>query len=62
MHKEDISVQLYTTRKFQPYAPILNFIREQGLINLELFGLLRKFFRKMFVSFAILLSLVFIFF
>ena len=39
MHKKDISVQLYTTRKFQPYAPILNFIREQGLINLELFGL-----------------------
>jgi len=39
MHKEDISVQLYTTRKFQPYAPIFNFIREQGLINLELFGL-----------------------
>ena len=39
IHKEDISVQLYTTRKFQPYAPILNFIREQGLINLELFGL-----------------------
>ena len=39
MHKEDISVQLYTTRKFQPYAPILSFIREQGLINLELFGL-----------------------
>lgn len=39
MNKEDISVQLYTTRKFQPYAPILNFIREQGLVNLELFGL-----------------------
>ena len=39
MNKEDISVQLYTTRKFQPYAPILNFIKEQGLVNLELFGL-----------------------
>ena len=39
MNKEDISVQLYTTRKFQPYAPILNFIEEQGLVNLELFGL-----------------------
>ena len=39
MNKEEISVQLYTTRKFQPYAPILNFIKEQGLVNLELFGL-----------------------
>ena len=39
MNKESISVQLYTTRKFQPYAPILNFINELGLINLELFGL-----------------------
>ena len=39
MNKEDISVQLYTTRKFQPYASILNFIKEQGLVNLELFGL-----------------------
>ena len=39
MHKENISVQLYTTRNFQPYAPILNYIKEQGLVNLELFGL-----------------------
>ena len=39
MNKKDISVQLYTTRKFQPYPSILNFIRETGVSNLELFGL-----------------------
>jgi len=39
MNKEDISVQLYTTRKFQPYAPIFEFIKDSGVINLELFGL-----------------------
>ena len=39
MNKQDISVQLYTTRKFQPYPSILNFIKEAGVINLELFGL-----------------------
>ena len=39
MNKQDISVQLYTTRKFQPYPPILDFIRETGVSNLELFGL-----------------------
>lgn len=39
MNKQDISVQLYTTRKFQPYPPILNFIKEAGVVNLELFGL-----------------------
>jgi len=39
MNKHHISVQLYTTRKFQPYSPILNFIKEVGVVNLELFGL-----------------------
>ena len=39
MNKEDISVQLYTTRKFQPYIPILDFLSESGVINIELFGL-----------------------
>tara|TARA_B110000444_G_scaffold75249_1_gene70910 strand:- start:349 stop:1122 length:774 start_codon:yes stop_codon:yes gene_type:complete len=39
MNKQDISVQLYTTRKFQPYSPILNFIKDSGIANLELFGL-----------------------
>ena len=39
MNKKDISLQLYTTRNFQPYAPILEFIKEAGIVNLELFGL-----------------------
>ena len=26
MNNEDISVQLYTTRKFQPYTPILQLL------------------------------------
>ena len=39
MNKQNISVQLYTTRKFQPYSPIFNFIKETGISNLELFGL-----------------------
>ena len=39
MNKKDISVQLYTTRKFQPYAPIIEFIKESGLRNIELFSL-----------------------
>ena len=39
MNKKDISLQLYTTRYFQPYAPILEFIKEAGIVNLELFGL-----------------------
>ena len=39
MNKQDISVQLYTTRKFEPYPSVLNFIRESGVSNLELFGI-----------------------
>lgn len=39
MNKEDISVQLYTTRKFQPFRPIFDFLSESGIINIELFGL-----------------------
>ena len=39
MNKQDISVQLYTTRKFEPYPSVLNFIKESGVSNLELFGL-----------------------
>ena len=39
MNKEDISVQLYTTRKFQPYAPIFDFFSVSGIVNIELFGL-----------------------
>ncbi len=39
MNKKDIAVQLYTTRKFQPYAPIFEFIKDSGLKNIELFSL-----------------------
>ncbi len=39
MNKENISIQLYLTRKFEPYAPILNFIKDIGVKNIELFGL-----------------------
>ena len=39
MNKEDISVQLYTTRKFKPYTPILDFLSLSGIVNIELFGL-----------------------
>ena len=39
MNKKEISVQLYTTRKFKPYAPIFEFIKESGVKNIELFGL-----------------------
>ena len=39
MNKKDISIQLYTTRKFEPYFSILNFIKNSGIKNIELFGL-----------------------
>ena len=39
MNKKEISVQLYTTRNFQPFDPIFKFIKETGIINIELFGL-----------------------
>ena len=39
MNKKDISVQLYTTRNFQPYGSIFEFIKESGVSNIELFGL-----------------------
>ena len=39
MEKSAISIQLYTARKFEPYEPILNFISESGITNIELFGL-----------------------
>tara|TARA_B100001123_G_C15323052_1_gene1028572 strand:+ start:1305 stop:2078 length:774 start_codon:yes stop_codon:yes gene_type:complete len=38
MKKEDISIQLYTARKFQPYEEILKFFSNSGLSNIELFG------------------------
>ncbi len=39
MNKIDISVQLYTTRKFQPYKNIFEFISSKGIKNIELFAL-----------------------
>ena len=39
MEKKEISMQLYTTRHFQPYDQILKFLSESGIINIELFGL-----------------------
>ena len=39
MNKQDVSMQLYTTRHFQPYEPILKFLSDTGIVNIELFGL-----------------------
>ena len=39
MEKNEISIQLYTARKFEPYLPILNFFSDSGITNIELFGL-----------------------
>ena len=39
MEKKEISMQLYTTRHFQPYDPILKFLSDSGIVNIELFGL-----------------------
>ena len=39
MNRNDVSMQLYTTRKFQPYEPIFKFLSESGIKNIELFDL-----------------------
>ena len=39
MEKKEISMQLYTTRHFQPYDSILKFLSDSGIVNIELFGL-----------------------
>ena len=39
MEKSEISIQLYTARKFEPYKNILNFCSQSGITNIELFGL-----------------------
>ena len=39
MNKQDVTMQLYTTRHFQPYEPILKFLSDSGIVNIELFGL-----------------------
>jgi len=38
MDRKEISIQLYTARKFQPYDNILKFFSESGIKNIELFG------------------------
>ena len=43
MNKNNISIQLYTTRHFKPYEPILDFFSKTGIRNIELFGLDHKF-------------------
>ena len=39
MDENNISIQLYTTRHFKPYEPILDFFSKTGIRNIELFGL-----------------------
>ena len=39
MNRNDVSMQLYTTRKFQPYEQIFKFLSESGIKNFELFDL-----------------------
>ena len=39
MEKKEISMQLFTTRHFQPYDPVLKFLSDLGIVNIELFGL-----------------------
>ncbi len=39
MNISEVSVQLYTTRKFQPYRNIFEFISSTGIKNIELFAL-----------------------
>ncbi|OUW95078.1 MAG: hypothetical protein CBD97_03605 [Pelagibacteraceae bacterium TMED237] len=39
MNKKDISFQLYTARKFQPYKEIFEYIESTGIKNIELFAL-----------------------
>ena len=39
MNKTDVSVQLYTARKFKPYKDILKFISSMDIKNIELFAL-----------------------
>ena len=37
MKKEEISIQVYTARKFKPYEEIFEFLSSEGIINVELF-------------------------
>ena len=35
MNKNEVTMQLYTTRKFQPYEPIFKFLSDSGIENIE---------------------------
>jgi len=37
MKKEEISIQVYTARKFKPYEEIFKFLSSEGMTNVELF-------------------------
>ena len=37
MKKEEISIQVYTARKFKPYEEIFKFLSLEGILNVELF-------------------------
>ena len=39
MNKADISFQLYTARKFEPYQNIFEYLASAGIKNVELFAL-----------------------
>ena len=39
MNKADISFQLYTARKFEPYQNIFEYLASTGIKNVELFAL-----------------------
>ena len=39
MNRNEVTMQLYTTRKFQPYEPIFKFLSDSGIENIELFDL-----------------------
>ncbi len=39
MNNSEVSIQLYTTRKFTPYRSIFQFISNSGIKNIELFAL-----------------------
>ena len=39
MKKSEISIQLYTARKFHPYEEIFKFFSDSGIKNIELFGI-----------------------
>ena len=37
MKKHEVSIQVYTARKFKPYDEIFKFISSEGITNVELF-------------------------